>query len=204
MDVLEDGDAGGFVGDVAAGDGMGLGGATVPAGEGLAVGAGEGFDAVAVEQGVAVLDVVEVADDGLGGMDGAAVAEVPLEGADPEDEFGDGGGAGVDLDAEELVGITVCAGEVEEGLAFAEGVEEVEDLALDALEVFEGDVEEVAGAAGGVEDAEVDEALVEGADGGAAAFLRSPAVAWVMAAARVVSQSSRSGSTRVGRTRRST
>ena len=32
-------------------------------------------------------------------------AEVPLEVADPEDEVGDGGGAGVDFDAAELVGI---------------------------------------------------------------------------------------------------
>ena len=32
-------------------------------------------------------------------------AEVPLEVADPEDQVGDRGGAGVDLDAEELVGV---------------------------------------------------------------------------------------------------
>jgi hypothetical protein len=93
-----------------------------------------------------------------------------LEVADPEDEFGDGGGAGVDLEAEELVRIDgLGAGEVEECRPVSPKlVGAVEHLAFEALDLLEGDVEEVAGAAGGVEDAEVEQRRsVEGADGGA-------------------------------------
>ena len=162
VDVAFDGGAGGFVGDVAAGDGMLFLGFAVPPGEGLAGIVEDGFDAVVGDEGVAVFDVVEVADDGLGRVFGFADAEEPLEGADPEDEFGDGGGAGVEFEAEELVGIDGFAGHVEEALAFAELVEEIEDFAFDAFEVFEGDVEEVAGPAGGIEDAEGTELFMKG------------------------------------------
>jgi hypothetical protein len=57
-----------------------------------------------------VLDVVEVTDNWDRWLSVAAGAEVPLEVADPEDEVGDDGGAGVDLDAEELVGVDSEAG----------------------------------------------------------------------------------------------
>ena len=99
---------------------------------------------------------------GCGGRTLAAGAEVPLQVADPEDELGDGGGAGVDFDAEELVRVDGGALHLQHRLAFAQGVEGVEHLALEPLEVFEGDVEEVAGAAGGIEHAQPAEALVEG------------------------------------------
>ncbi len=56
------------------------------------------------------------------------------------------------------------AGVFEGLLRLAEGGEGFEDLAFEALEVFEGDVEEVAGAAGRVEDAGVAELAVEVAD----------------------------------------
>ena len=55
-----------------------------------------------------------------------------------------------------------------------DGFFEFEDFAFDALEVLEGDVAEIAGAAGGIEDAEVGEAFLkrdERLDGGGAEFL---------------------------------
>jgi hypothetical protein len=101
------------------------------------------------------LDVVEVADYGQRRSDIAAGAEVPLEISDPEDEVGDGSGAGIDVDAEELMRVNGATHVFERGLRVAERGEGFEDFALQALEVFEGDVEEVAGAAGRVEDADV-------------------------------------------------
>lgn len=98
----------------------------------------------------------------------AAGAEVPLEVADPEDEVGDDGGAGVDLGAEELVRVDSEAGVFECLLGLAERDEGFEDFAFEALHVFEGDVEEVAGATGGIQDACVAELAMEvqrGVDG---------------------------------------
>ncbi len=91
-------------------------------------------------------------------------AEVPLQVADPEDQFGDGGGARVELEAEELVRVDGEAVEFEALLRVAELGEGVEDFAFEPLQVFERDVEEIAGAAGGVEDADGAEFVVEGAD----------------------------------------
>ena len=89
---------------------------------------------------------------------------MPLQVADPEDEIGDDGGAGVEFEAQKLMGIDGI-----EFLGLAEGGEGFEDFAFEALEVFEGDVEEVTGAAGGIEDKSVAEFAVElagGLDGG--------------------------------------
>ena len=94
-------------------------------------------------------------------------AVVPLQVADPEHQLGDGGGPGVELDAEELVRVDGVAVEAEGGLRLAHLLEEVGDFAFEALHRFEGDVEEVAGAAGGVEDAGGAELAVEGVQGGA-------------------------------------
>ena len=176
----------------------------VPARDGLAVLVEHGLGAIAGEHGVAALDVVEVLDDGLGRGDAAAGAEVPLEVADPQDQLGDGGGARVHLEAEELVRIDGEAGHFQRGLLVAEPVEGVEDFAFEALEVLQGDVEEIAGAAGGVEDAR----LRRGGGGSAALRRRLPScLPWrsrVTAAALAASHSARSGSTTVGMTRRST
>jgi hypothetical protein len=103
-----------FVGDFTAGDRIGLKGAAVPDELGFAVGAFCEVLFVVGEDGVAALDVVEFFEDGLGRGRRAVDAEVPLEVADPEDEFGEGGGAGVELDAEDLVGIDGGALQVEE------------------------------------------------------------------------------------------
>ena len=135
--------------------------AAVPVGDGFAVLVEQRFAADPREQRVAAFDVFEVFDDRFGRVDVAAGAEVPLEVADPEDEVGDGGGAGVDLDAEELVGVDGVAA-FEEHLPLGDAFVGAEDFAFDALEVFQRDVEEVAGAAGGVEDVGFAEAVVEG------------------------------------------
>jgi hypothetical protein len=87
-----------------------------------------------------------------------------LEVADPEDEVGYDGCSRVEVDAEELVRVDGV-----ELLRLAEGGEGFEDFAFEALEVFEGDVEKVSGAAGGVEDEGVAELAMElagGLDGG--------------------------------------
>lgn len=130
-------------------------------------------------------------------------AEVPLEVADPEDEVGDGGGAGADFDAAELVGVDGEAGVFDGELGVGELGEEVVDLAFEAFEVFEGDVEEVSGAAGGVEDGDGAEVFEEFADV-LTAFLSSPSLACWMAAVLASAHSSRRGSMTVGRRRRST
>ena len=149
-----------FVGDFAAGDGIDLKRAAVPDELGFAVGAfGEVFFVVG-EDGVAALDVVELFEDGLGGGCLAVDAEVPLEVADPEDEFGEGGGALVDLQAEELVGIDGRALKAKD-VGFTEVAEEVDDLAFESLHLLKRDVEEVARAAGGIEHADGAELGVE-------------------------------------------
>lgn len=63
------------------------------------------------------------------------------------------------------MGVYGEAGVFEDLLGFSEGVEGFEDFAFKSLHVFEGDVEEVPGAARGVEDAGVAELFVEGAGG---------------------------------------
>ena len=162
------------------------------------------FLAVVGEDGVAAFDVAEFLDDRFGRQDVAPGAEMPLQVADPQHHVGDGGGARVDLDAEQLVRIDDAAGEIEERLGFAEILQGVEDLPFQALEVLEGDVEKVAAAAGRVEDAHLAELAVEGLDARPRPPLSFPCRARVTAAASTASQSARSGSITVGRTRRST
>ena len=94
----------------------------------------------------------------------AAGAVVPLEVADPKDEFGDGGGARVDFDAEELVWIDAKVLHLEGEFAIAIFFELEEDFAFEAFHVLEGDVEEIAGAAGGIEDFDLAEFVVPIAD----------------------------------------
>ncbi|MSU49349.1 MAG: hypothetical protein EXS37_09735 [Opitutus sp.] len=76
----------------------------------------------------------------------------------PQDEFGEGGGAGVQLDAEELVGIdgggADCARALFGAATTTEAFVGVENFALEDFEMGEGDVEEITAAAGGIEDAE--------------------------------------------------
>ena len=163
--IAHDGNRGGVVGHVFAGDGMFLFRASIPAGDGCALIIEDRRDGVPRKDGVAAFDVVEGFDDGFGRRDASVRAEMPLEVADPEDEFGDGGGAGIDFEAEELVRIDGEAGEVKGGGGFdPHTLEGVEDFGFEAFEVVEGHVEEIAGAAGGVEDAEFAQAAMESAD----------------------------------------
>ena len=150
-----------------------------------------------------MLDVLEALEHGLGRHDPAAGPKVPLQVADPEHDFRDGGGAGVDLEPEELVRVDGVAVQLEQVLAVAELLQQIEHLAFQALEVLHGDVEEIAGAAGRVENAQVAEFVVEVPDrlGGGVAVAHD-----VVGERRRldVSQRSRSGSITAGMTRRST
>ncbi len=98
----------------------------------------------------------------VGGV--AERAEVPLEVADPEDQFGDGDGAGVEFQAEELVRVDGEAAAFEQFLGFAELAELFAGFALQLLHVLHRDVEEVGRPAGGIEHdgaAQVGEEIVD-------------------------------------------
>ncbi|MBK1631588.1 hypothetical protein CKO31_12705 [Thiohalocapsa halophila] len=146
-----------------AGDGVGLGGAPVPAGDGAALGVGLEGDVVPGEDGVAALDVVGVFEQGLAGRGLGVGAKVPLEVADPEHGLGDARGAGVGLQAQHLLGahggalqLQALLGEAEVGLG-------LQDLAFQAFQVLKRHIEKIAAAAGRVQHAQGAEAAVEGA-----------------------------------------
>ena len=149
----------GFVWHLLPGNGVGFGGAA-PAGE-----AGDDFLGAIVQQGVGFFDVVEIAQDRFGDFTAGAVAEVPLQPAKPEHEFRHRHGAGVEFQAEKLVRVHAGLGEVEAvALTGDEIGQQVQNLPFQAFHHIEGDVEEVGGAAGGVEHADGAEAGVVGAD----------------------------------------
>ena len=158
---------------VLAGDGRGLHAHAVPATDRHAAFVEHVLHAVVGQHRIAVLDVAEVADHRLRRVDVAAGAVVPLQVADPQHHFGDGGGARVQLDAEQLVRVDGFAAERvgalaiqrQAGLAVAEFVQRVEHFAFEALQVFQRDVEEVAAAAGRVEHLDRAQAVVECAQG---------------------------------------
>jgi hypothetical protein len=130
-----------------------------------------GLLAVVREHRVAPLDVAVVEDHRLGDVVDRARADLPLQEADPQHELSQRGRALVELDAAELLQRHRLALVAELALpslaGCAEGLELVEDLALDALEVLERDVQEVAAAAGGVEHAQGAEPMMEAFDLGA-------------------------------------
>lgn len=85
---------------------------------------------------------------------------MPLEVTDPKDEFGDGGGAGVELDAEELMGIDGVGFEFQfHVLAKLRGG--VQHFSLKDFEMLQSDVEEITAAAGGIEHADCAQLFVE-------------------------------------------
>src|SRR4051812_26935682 len=86
---------------------------------------------------------------------------MPLKIADPENELGDGGGAGIDFDAEELVRVHGMRFAEFEFETFAEGGGDIEDFAFQPFEMFECDVEEIAGTASRVEDFDLAKMIVE-------------------------------------------
>ena len=134
--------------------------------------------AVVVEHGVAALDVFEFLQDGFAGRRLAARAEMPLQIANPQNHFGDGGGAGIDFEAQKLVRVNRVRGHFQPE-AFAELIGKIEDFTFKAFQVFERDVKEIAAAARGIEDFQCAQAFVEAVDflaGGfnVATFARAP------------------------------
>ena len=95
---------------------------------------------------------------------------MPLQVADPQHEFGDGGGARVEFEAEELVRVDGEAFSLQALLAAADALAnrlgEVEDFAFEAFHVFERDVEKIGTAAGRVKDANLAKLVVESVDFG--------------------------------------
>ena len=104
---------------------------------------------VVAEDGVCVFEVGEFLEEGFFLVLDAVVV-LPLEEADPDDDGGDLVGVEVDLDAEELAGV----GDRIEGEGKAMGEAEDAGLVPEVEQALEGDVEEVSGAAGGIEDAD--------------------------------------------------
>ena len=145
---------------------MGFGGLAVPAAEWYAVLIAHQLAAVVVEHGVTAFDIFEVAQNRAGRQAGAAGAEMPLQVADPEDEFGDGGGTRVEFEAEELMRVDGEACGFEALLPAADAVREIENFAFEALHVFQRHIEKIGAAAGGVEDANLAELVVEIVDFG--------------------------------------
>ena len=119
-----------IVGNILTGDRVLLERLPVPATHRLTVGIEHRLLAVVFENGVPALDVVERLDDRLCGHSRAEGAEVPLKVTNPEHELGNGGGAGIDLDAEELVRVNGVTGSLENRLCFAQAVEHIADFPL--------------------------------------------------------------------------
>ena len=82
---------------------VGFGGGAVPAGQRLAIGIQRGLAAVPGEDGVAAFDVAVVVHHGLGHAGVAPAADVPLQVANPQHQFCQGGGTFVDLYAAQLL-----------------------------------------------------------------------------------------------------
>ena len=97
-------------------------------------------------------------EDGLAGESVAVFLE-PLDVADPDGGLGQLVGVGVDLDAVELGGRG--AGDVPGGADLAG---EGGDFFLQVEELFEGDVEEIGAATGGIEDLDLGDLVVECAE----------------------------------------
>jgi len=76
---------------------------------------------------------------------------MPLQVADPQHQLRNCGGARVDLDAEEVLRRDGVAGELGDILVVPQLDQQIEHLALQLLHARHGDIEEVAGAAGGIE-----------------------------------------------------
>ena len=156
--------AGGLVGHVFAGHRVFLGGPHVPDGHRLAALVEKQLLGVVGEHSVAALDVAVGVQHRLRRLDAAVGAPVPLEVADPQHQLSDLAGPRVLLDAEELRRRDGCALHVQgrAHLVLAQVAQALDDLGLELLEQVEGHDQEVARAAGRVEDAQVAELDVEG------------------------------------------
>ena len=161
--------AGAVIGDGESSHWRGFGGDAIPAHMRHAVFIGEVFHVVVSQHGIAVFDIAEIADHRLRRRDVALGAEVPLQVADPQHHFSDGGGTRIQFDTEQLVRIDgFGAGRIgalaidgEAALAEADFIECVEHFAFEAFQVFEGDIEEIARAAGRIEHVQRAQAMVK-------------------------------------------
>jgi len=126
---------------------------TIPLGHGVALLIEQRYLFLPREKCVRFNDVVKVADDGDGRLGIAARAEVPLQVANPENEIGNDRCAWIKFETQELVRVHGEAGVFERLLRVAKRVEGFKNLALQAFHVFKRDIEEVPGAARGIEDA---------------------------------------------------
>ncbi len=108
---------------------------------------------------------MEVAQNRLGHLAAGPVAEMPLQPAEPQHEFGHRHRR-VQFEAEELVRVHGGLREIEPvALAGDEVGQHIQNLALQPLHHFEGDVEEVCGAAGRIENPDGAKPRVEAANG---------------------------------------
>ena len=139
--------------------------ASIPARDRAAAVVGDELDRVPGEHGVAARDVVGVLEQGLARWGLGVGAKVPLQVADPEHGLGDARGARVGLQAQHLLRADGAALQLQPLLGKAEAGLGVEHLALQALEVLQGHVQEIAAAAGGVEHAHGAEPAMERAHG---------------------------------------
>ncbi len=115
-----------FVGHGLAGDGVRFERGAIPAGEQLAGLVVRGLLRIPGEHGVAAFDVAVVVHHGFSHALVAPGADLPLQVADPQHELGQGGGAFVDLDAEQLLEGDGFAPQIKRVLRVAQVVELVE------------------------------------------------------------------------------
>lgn len=159
-------DARGIVGHFFAGDRVQLPGHAVPAGDGAAMLVAQHVRFVIGDDGILFADIGEVLQHRLRRHGAAAGAEMPLQVADPQDQFGDGDGARVDFEAEKLVRIDGF----ESHLLFAEIDEGFQHLAFQPLHQFHRDIKEISRAAGRVKNPRGAKAVVEILHGGTRLF----------------------------------
>ena len=160
-----------FVRDQRAGDGVGFKGAAVPAAQQLAVVVMGQRQFVPVQHGVAAFNVAVVVHHGFGHGLVAACADVPLQIANPQHQLGHGGGAFVELNAQQLLGCHGFAFQAQQGLGFAQRFKLVHDFAFQAFQVFERDVQKISASASRIQHAGVAKLVVKFTDFGAGFFL---------------------------------
>ncbi len=151
----------GFVGHLLASDGVGFVGAAIPAAQELARVVVGKFLRIPGQHGIAAFDVAVVVYHGRGHGGVAPGADVPLQVANPQHQFGQGGGAFVQLDAAQLLQGDGFAFKAELVLRAPQGFELVDHFALQALQVLQRDIQKIGTATGGVEYADGAQVVVE-------------------------------------------
>ena len=141
---------------------MRFGRAAVPARDGPARRVEQRLDRVPGQHRVATFDVVKAADDRLGDVPQFPFrTQPPLQIADPQNQLGDDRGAGIDLQPQELARRHGDALHVEQHLAAADLPAHLQHLGLQAHQMLQADVEEVARSAGRIEHAQARQAALK-------------------------------------------